>query len=726
MNGNQCAQLPDEKLLALIGTQGGQNAFAELIRRYGDLVYSLALRSMGNPADADDAVQNIWLKIIRNAKQYSEKGTARAWIGQITVHETRDMIKQRTRERHRDQTAAKPEVLQPATELEDREMQSLMEMTVRKLPETDREVVLLHYYEGFTQNEVASALGLSEATTKWRIHQALESLRSHLAKTGVTLSAGAMISTIKATPAYALPATLETALTGLTAKMGGIAAGATLAHEGIRIGGTIVKTKTAMFAVTALATTCFISGIGWEKVIRSNEWTVLKNENDSLQEQLSVNRQEEPDSKERTAQDTREITDLRMDNARLRSELQTLQEEGRRLREDVLLVRTIDTTQEIDEAIRQLEEVQGKKDAEKLSKAINTLIEMGTPSIPAISRLLQEGRDVHILSAAQPEPLYGTYPSLRIGLFHALRRIGGTEAQQAALIGIRSAKNALELYETGQLLIRNEEKTKDFKGEFVKAIRSILKQEPQEGHIKKEKEALEHKMTEELKSHGINPQSITDPRELPPDMIEWYKQKSEEYQDKANQYRPIDSYGLEFAMIRFLDATQEMIPELEEYGKRRSNWTGEALRLLAVDLDPSEAFQVLQRAYMDVQKGEQIYRHQHLVEALATIHSQEANNFLLQIFNGLNESEQNFVIQGVMTGLNIGGRGPGYETPFPGYLKQTHSSRRQVTPEAANRALNFLSSLESTAVSTQARAKATQEIERLREWMKTGQLYNKR
>jgi RNA polymerase sigma factor (sigma-70 family) len=256
----------DEELVSEIGRGRDRKAVATLLDRYGRFVFSVAFRSLGDPADAEDAAQNAWMDILEAAKRFQPKGTVRAWIGSIAVNKAREIHRKRRRTRDREMRVAQPESIPPDQSTESKEMQALVEAAVRELPDEEREIAILHYYEGLTQDEVSQAMHLPLSTVKWRISQTLEMLRSRLAKTGAVLSTAAIVSTIEASPSYVAPASLGSAALGLFENTVGAGAGSGLLREGIRIGGLFVKTKTLVTVAVLL-----VLGLVMVKVVRKED-----------------------------------------------------------------------------------------------------------------------------------------------------------------------------------------------------------------------------------------------------------------------------------------------------------------------------------------------------------------------------------------------------------------------------------------------------------------------
>ena len=143
-----------------------------LFQRYKDPVYRLALSFTGSPADAEDVTQTVFLKYLETQPEL-EAGKEKAWLLQVTANQCRDLWRRLKRR------AAVPleeaqaiAVLPPRVEA--------VAQAVRKLKPTDRAVIYLFYYEGYSTAEVASMLRIPEKTVSTRLFRARAKLKTIL------------------------------------------------------------------------------------------------------------------------------------------------------------------------------------------------------------------------------------------------------------------------------------------------------------------------------------------------------------------------------------------------------------------------------------------------------------------------------------------------------------------------------------------------------------------
>jgi RNA polymerase sigma-70 factor (ECF subfamily) len=179
--------LDDETLLRLI-VQARAEALGELYDRYGRLVFSLALNSVGNPATAEEITQDVFLRVWQRARQYrAGRAKVSTWLTSITRHRAIDQLRRRSSRPEQHSVAwaevvpgAEPTVNgpEPATALAmERER---VRAAMARLSEEQRQVLAQAYFQGFTQSQIAEALALPLGTVKTRIRLGMQKLRDML------------------------------------------------------------------------------------------------------------------------------------------------------------------------------------------------------------------------------------------------------------------------------------------------------------------------------------------------------------------------------------------------------------------------------------------------------------------------------------------------------------------------------------------------------------------
>jgi len=243
--------LTDRELLGQYARQGDEAAFAEIVRRHADLVYSVARRMTANGALAQDVTQSVFTKLARQAAALHRYETIVGWLHTTTRYTAIDAIRGEERRRAREQEASimQNETSAPAVNWE--EIGPLLDEAVGRLREQDREAVLLRFFRNLSHQEVGAALGLSEDTARKRVERALEKLHTHFSKRGVTASSAVLAAAIGENSVNAAPIGLvaQATSTALT-QAGGAGLGSTFLLSLFYMS---TKTKTIIAAVLVLA-----------------------------------------------------------------------------------------------------------------------------------------------------------------------------------------------------------------------------------------------------------------------------------------------------------------------------------------------------------------------------------------------------------------------------------------------------------------------------------------
>ena len=179
----------DDVLLQLVHL-GNESALGALYDRYGKLAFSLAYRMLGDIQAAEDAVQEAFINIWRRAGSFSaNRGTARTWIMAVVHHRCIDIGRRRLGLTPRElplEIAQLPEdPLDIWSEVSNTLDRELLNGCLERIPEKQREVIQLAFFEGYTQREIAELKGIPLGTVKGRIRIGMEKLRSLLQEMGV-------------------------------------------------------------------------------------------------------------------------------------------------------------------------------------------------------------------------------------------------------------------------------------------------------------------------------------------------------------------------------------------------------------------------------------------------------------------------------------------------------------------------------------------------------------
>ncbi len=158
-------------------------ALLRLYQRYGTLVYSVALRTLGSTQDAEEVVQDVFMQLWKKSDLYDPaRGSLGAWLAVTTRNAAVDRFRRRRRREPAqelvsiDESSQLWEVLH-ADETEDLELRRGMAALVNRLETTQREAIILAYVYGMTQSEIAKQLDRPLGTVKSHIRQGMERLR---------------------------------------------------------------------------------------------------------------------------------------------------------------------------------------------------------------------------------------------------------------------------------------------------------------------------------------------------------------------------------------------------------------------------------------------------------------------------------------------------------------------------------------------------------------------
>jgi RNA polymerase sigma factor (sigma-70 family) len=175
--------LSDEALIALL-ERGEEDALAELYDRYGQVAYSLAYRMLRNETLAEDAVQEAFLTVWRNAARFvPERAKASTWLLTIVHRRAVDLVRREERRRTEPFTPGAEAASAEGSAADEawlRLQRERVQEALRHLPDEQREALELAYYGGFTQSELAERLGQPLGTIKSRMFAGLARLRDLL------------------------------------------------------------------------------------------------------------------------------------------------------------------------------------------------------------------------------------------------------------------------------------------------------------------------------------------------------------------------------------------------------------------------------------------------------------------------------------------------------------------------------------------------------------------
>lgn len=188
-------ELTDEALLESFRKTGNSDSFTTLVRRYQDRLYNLAYRVLANQEEAEEVVQNTFLRIHEGAGNFRSKNVFAGWVFRIAHNACLDILRTRQRDvtnlsfdqpvvqegdKHPTVIQIADEKANPEEQLRHLEQTKLIEESLQQLPEDQRIVVVLRDIEGLSYDDIAQIVGASLGTVRSRIHYGRLKLRDLL------------------------------------------------------------------------------------------------------------------------------------------------------------------------------------------------------------------------------------------------------------------------------------------------------------------------------------------------------------------------------------------------------------------------------------------------------------------------------------------------------------------------------------------------------------------
>jgi len=276
------ADVNDMDLLREYADRNSEAAFAAFVQRHVNLVYSVALRYLGNSPDAQDVTQTVFIILARKAASLRHRTTLTGWLYETTRFTARQFLRTRTRQQAREQEAyMQSTVNEPDTAGVWRQLSPALEDAMTQLSEGERELLAIRYFENKSAAETAALLGIQEWAAHKRTARALEKLRKRFSKHGVTLTTATIAGAISANSIQAAPVTLAKTVAAAALANTAAAGGSTL---------TLVKGALKVMAWTQTKTAIVVIAVASLAVFSLRQHQAhdkLREQNESLQSQLA-------------------------------------------------------------------------------------------------------------------------------------------------------------------------------------------------------------------------------------------------------------------------------------------------------------------------------------------------------------------------------------------------------------------------------------------------------
>jgi RNA polymerase sigma factor (sigma-70 family) len=200
--------MSDWELLQDYWRNGSEEAFAALVNRHLDLIYSAALRQVRSPEMAQDVTQSVFADLARSARCLKPNTVLPAWLYEVTRRTAIDLIRKESRRQSREQRVLEMTDMNPSSS-DWTNIEPLLDEAMESLRPTDRAALLLRYFQNKSLREVGQSLGLSEDGAQKRVSRATERLRHFLSKRGVTVGISGLILALAANSIQSAPAGLS-------------------------------------------------------------------------------------------------------------------------------------------------------------------------------------------------------------------------------------------------------------------------------------------------------------------------------------------------------------------------------------------------------------------------------------------------------------------------------------------------------------------------------------
>ena len=221
--------MTDAEMLRRFVEDRSEAAFTALVQRHIGLVYSCALRHVGHDAHlAEDVTQQVFCDLARKAPSLMTRPALSGWLYVGAHHAAAGVVRKERRRKVREAQATTMEnILHPPSagpEPDWAQLRPLLDELILELDATDRDAVILRYFDQRPFNEIGETLHLTEDAARKRTDRAVEKLRARLAERGVTSGAGALAFALAGQAAAAVPPALAAEVAGValvTAGSGG-------------------------------------------------------------------------------------------------------------------------------------------------------------------------------------------------------------------------------------------------------------------------------------------------------------------------------------------------------------------------------------------------------------------------------------------------------------------------------------------------------------------------
>jgi RNA polymerase sigma factor (sigma-70 family) len=218
----------DMELLREFVRSHSEQAFAALVRRHINLVYSVALRRLNNAHEAEEVTQAVFIILARKSGSLRAGTILSGWLYQTAQLTSANFQRATFRRQRREQEAYMQFTQESEQHHSWQRLSPLLEEAMSRLGKDERDAVVLRFFENRTIREVAAALGLQEAATQKRVNRATEKLRKYFLRRGLQVSTTVLLASIGANAVQAAPAGLASTVASAAVVKSAAVSGSTL------------------------------------------------------------------------------------------------------------------------------------------------------------------------------------------------------------------------------------------------------------------------------------------------------------------------------------------------------------------------------------------------------------------------------------------------------------------------------------------------------------------
>jgi RNA polymerase sigma factor (sigma-70 family) len=200
----------DQDLLSDFTDRGSESAFQALVQRHADLVFATAVRRVIESAAAQEVTQDVFIALARKAAWLRGEASLAGWLYKTTLLQARQWWRGELRRRRREQAAMELKTTMKDDDSLLKSLADVLDEGLSELRETDRQALLLRFFEHRTHRQIGATLGIAEDAARKRVDKALAQLTGFFQKRGYAVGSAAAA-------AAALHATALTAPSGLAA-----------------------------------------------------------------------------------------------------------------------------------------------------------------------------------------------------------------------------------------------------------------------------------------------------------------------------------------------------------------------------------------------------------------------------------------------------------------------------------------------------------------------------